>query len=951
MNIIVYLHNLQLKKSNKLTYSTTLKMKNNKLLIVTLLVMPYFLTAQKKSIKISDFANWNRIENRAISKDGNFVAYELKKQKGDGFLVVYNVQNAKSDTLKNAYNAKFSVNSDYIAFNIRIPEDTLRKLRLAKTKKEKMPKESLGVFTLSDKTFTRFDKPKYFELSDEQSNWLSFLMEIPKEKKDTTQADTNKKAKKTSSEVTKYQLIVMNPISNKQFIFAPVDTFKVAGKGTKIAFIVGGKDSTKLKTLVVFDPLKQSTDTLISDSLNFKRLTLDEIGSQIAFLASKDTAAVKNYALYYTQLNKPKVAKVVDSLTVGMPAKWSPSANAELFFSKDGTKLFFGTAELNERSPKDSVLEDEKPKLDVWSYTDSPIQTRQLNQLNSRKKQTYLALYRLNEKKFIQLADTVTEKVKLFDHNNAEVALAVDNRNYLKQEVWSSRNLEDNYIIDLKTGKKRLLLAGKNNFDLSDTGKYAIYFDYADHQYYTIDLKTSKRVMITDQLPVVFFDEQHDTPNDPDPYGIAGWTENDRYVLVYDRFDIWKLDPSGKESAVNLTNGRANQHRFRYIPLDKELNFIPSKTETLLSVFDENTNREGYSSIVISKPETLKSLVQGDFMLGTPIKAKASDRVIWSTQTVRNFPEVKVSDLSFTNEKTISNANPQQSDYIWPTVEIVSWKSFNGKTLRGLLFKPDNFDAKRKYPMMVYFYERNSELSNRYLYPQPSHSTISIPFYVSNEYIVFVPDIVYGTGFPGQNAYDAIVSGVKTLIDDRNYIDEKHMGLQGQSWGGYQVGYLVTRTNMFAAAMAGAPVSNMTSAYGGIRWESGMSRMFQYEETQSRIGGTLWDKPLLYIENSPLFMAPKVNTPLLIMSNDNDGAVPWYQGIEYFMALYRLQKPVWLLNYNGMNHNIESKYWANRVDLSTRMFGFFNHFLKGESAPEWMVKGIHAIDKGKKLGY
>lgn len=913
--------------------------------------MPFYLTAQKKSIKISDFANWNRIENRAISNDGNFVAYELKKQKGDGFLVVYDVRNAKSDTLKNAYNAKFSVNSDYIAFNIRIPEDTLRKLRLAKTKKEKMPKESLGIFPLTDKTFTKFENLKYFQLSDEQSNWLSFLMEIPKEKKDTTTTNVNKKDKKVSSEVAKFQLIVMNPLNKKQFTFTQVDTFTVAAKGTKIAFIAGGKDSTKLKSLVVFDPSMQTTDTLMSDSLSFKRLTFDENGNQLAFLASKDTASVKNYALFYTALSLKKVIKVVDSLTVGMPVKWSPSVNAELFFSKDGTKLFFGTAALNQRLPKDTVLEDEKPKLDVWSYTDAPIQPRQLNLLNARKRQTYLALYRIKEKQFIQLADSVTEKVQLFDQKNAEVALAIDNRNYLKQEVWSSRILEDDYIINLKTGKKNLLLAAKNNISLSATGKYAVYFDYVDHQYYTIDLKTSKRVRITDKLPVVFYHERHDTPNDPDPYGIAGWTENDQYVLVYDRFDIWKLDPAGKETAVNLTGGRSKQQRFRYIQLDKELNFIPSKTEVLLSVFDENTNREGYNSMVISKPETLKSLLQGDFMLGTPLKAKASERVIWSAQTVKDFPEIKVSDLSFTNAKTISKANPQQSDYIWPTVEIVSWKSFNGDSLRGLLFKPDNFDAKRKYPMMVYFYERNSELSNRYLYPQPSHSTISIPFYVSNEYLVFVPDIVYGTGFPGQNAYDAIISGVKTLIDERSYIDEKHMGLQGQSWGGYQVGYLVTRTNMFAAAMAGAPVSNMTSAYGGIRWESGMSRMFQYEETQSRIGGTLWDKPLLYIENSPLFMAPKVNTPLLIMSNDNDGAVPWYQGIEYFMALYRLQKPVWLLNYNGMNHNIESKYWANRIDLSTRMFGFFNHFLKGEPAPVWMVKGIPSIDKGKKLGY
>src|SRR5690606_41680366 len=103
-----------------------------------------------------------------------------------------------------------------------------------------------------------------------------------------------------------------------------------------------------------------------------------------------------------------------------------------------------------------------------------------------------------------------------------------------------------------------------------------------------------------------------------------------------------------------------------------------------------------------------------------------------------------------------------------------------------------------------------------------------------------------------------------------------------------QIAHMITRTNLFAAAIAGAPVANMVSAYGGIRWSTGMSRMFQYEQTQSRIGGSLWRRPLQFIENSPIFWADKVQTPLLMMHNDQDGAVPWYQGIEYYMALRRL---------------------------------------------------------------
>ena len=252
--------------------------------------------------------------------------------------------------------------------------------------------------------------------------------------------------------------------------------------------------------------------------------------------------------------------------------------------------------------------------------------------------------------------------------------------------------------------------------------------------------------------------------------------------------------------------------------------------------------------------------------------------------------------------------------------------------------------------MLVYFYERSSETLHSHPIPSPSRSTINIPYFVSNDYVVFVPDIVYTTGYPGQNAFDAIVSGSQAMIN-KGFINPKAVGIQGQSWGGYQVGYLVTRTNMFAAAGAGALVSNMTSAYGGIRWESGMSRMFQYEKTQSRIGGTLWEKPFQYIENSPVFFATKVETPLFMMHNDNDGAVPWYQGIEYFTALRRLNKPVWMVNYNGDAHNLRGEYWGNRVDLSIRLAQFFDHYLKGAPMPKWMKDGIPAINKGKDFGY
>ena len=272
-----------------------------------------------------------------------------------------------------------------------------------------------------------------------------------------------------------------------------------------------------------------------------------------------------------------------------------------------------------------------------------------------------------------------------------------------------------------------------------------------------------------------------------------------------------------------------------------------------------------------------------------------------------------------------------------------------GKKLEGLLVTPEDLDPTKKYPMLVYFYERSSENLHQHVTPRPSRSIIHWGFCASNGYVVFIPDITYSTGDPGASAYDAIVSGTQSMVDQFSFIDSTRMALQGQSWGGYQIAWLITRTNMFRCAMAGAPVSNMTSAYGGIRWQTGMSRIFQYERTQSRIGSTLWDNLDKYIENSPVFFAPNVQTPLLMMHNDNDGAVPWYQGIEYFMALRRLNKPVWMLVYNNEEHNLLRR--ANTKDLTIRMMQFFDYYLKDAPMPVWMRDGIPAVDKGRKTGY
>jgi dipeptidyl aminopeptidase/acylaminoacyl peptidase len=291
----------------------------------------------------------------------------------------------------------------------------------------------------------------------------------------------------------------------------------------------------------------------------------------------------------------------------------------------------------------------------------------------------------------------------------------------------------------------------------------------------------------------------------------------------------------------------------------------------------------------------------------------------------------------------VTDANPQQAQYAWPTAELFEWTSDDALPLQGIVYKPAGFDPSKKYPMVIYYYESLSDNLHQYNAPA-GRNVINPTVYASNGYVVFFPDIAYTTGYPGQSALKSIVPAVHKLAD-QGLIDIKRVGIAGQSWGGYQSAYIITQTPLFAAAFLGAPVANMTSAYGGIRWESGNSRVQQYERGQSRIGGTLWSSTMKYIENSPLFYVDRVQTPVLIMSNDGDGAVPWYQGIELFIGLKRFGKEAYFVDYNGDAHNPRKR--ANQLDVDRRMQQFFAAKLKGEPAPEWMEKGIPFLNKGR----
>ena len=923
-----------------------------KQLISIILLYPILLIAgTTKPISTEDFANWKRIVNRQISTDGTIVFYEINPQKGDGVLIIHNTTTNQIDSLKRGADARITADSKLLVYTIKTPSDTTRKHKIAKTKKELLPKDSIGIFNTQTREITKYPGFKSTACGIE-SNTVFLMMDPEKatkteEKNDSTAKNTTKKPKINSSKGRElFDLVIVNSGTNTSKRFKRVESYGYATKADFAAIFAKENDSTKINTLIFYNALNSTADTLLRDSNFIKKITFDVKGTQFAFLNSKDTAKTKSYQLELYQINHKKFSTIANSETFSKN-RLTPSENGQIYFSENGKKLFFGIAAKPVKEKKDSIPDDEKAKLDVWSYTDNQIQPKQLKNVENEKKKTFVAIYHSDSKKCIQLTDSAMESIRFLNKNNGDIAIGIDKTKYERSEAWDIDVPGDYFLVDVKTGTRSNLLTKGKLLSISPSGNFALWYNHDEKQYVLANTKNGQK---TNPLPNFAFsltDEDNDIPAAAKPYGITGWTPNDEYVLINDRYDIWCIDLKAKKPAINLTKGRKNKIQFSYIKTNYDEVFIPTNTAILLKSVNEKDFSEALHTLTIQQRSDPQVLTSENCSISDIIKARNTNDFLWSKQTVERYPEILYSKSDFKNPVQLSVTNPQQKEFNWATVEMTSWLSFDGDSLRGLLYKPANYDPTKKYPLMVYFYERNTENIHRHSIPSPSRSIINIPHYCSNGYLVFVPDITYKTGYPGQSAYNAIVSGVYHLISTHKSIDEKRMGLQGQSWGGYQTAYLITQTNIFAAAMAGAPVSNMTSAYGGIRWGTGNSRMFQYEQTQSRIGGTLWEKPLLYIDNSPLFFAPKVNTPLLIMANDNDGAVPWYQGIEYFMALYRLNKPVWMLNYNGMEHNIDEKYWANRMDLTIRMMDFFNHYLKGDKALDWMIKGIPATEKGK----
>ena len=882
---------------------------------------PAFAQNASKSLTVDDLVTWQRITDREISDNGKWVACKMEPWEGDATVYLYAAQGQETATFSPADKFAFSASSGYLVVTQTPGKSTVDSLKVLKTKEDKMPMNTLVIYSVAGKKET-IDSLKTFKLADE-ADWIAYQ----RGRKDST-------------------LYVRSLDGSKTFQFPTVTDFQFAKKSGMLYYTSAAEGEAGIFTL---NPEKGSPALIKEGKGVFKQTTFDEKGERLAFLycADKDSS-YKALSLWLSEHNAP-AKEIATRGNRAFPAEWVINENGMLQFSKSASRLFFGTSP--EPRQKDTTqLAENRPNVQVWSW-DEPVQYTVQN-YNKEKdlKKSYQAVYNLGNGSIFQLANEELPNIQLGNEGDAALALLSTSRPYSLSSMWEARTRSDYYTVSLDNGeRKQIAQADYGRFRLSPQGKYAYWYGETDSCWYTIALAEGKRYRLTTPESFPAWDEENDVPNHPYAHGAAGWTANDQNLLIYDRYDIWKFDPTAATPPINLTvNGRKEKLSYRLEQLDKEARFIDLGKPQLLKGFNETTKGYGFYNARLSAPAAPKTLLAGNYMLRSINKAKNTDDVIYTMETFQQYPDIHYSTLAFKKSVQLTHGDKQQEGFIWGTAELVSWISLDGRPLEGVVYKPANFDPNKKYPMMVNFYERNSETLYNYRMPEPHRSTIDYHLYNSNEYVIFNPDIRYVDGYPGESCYNCLMPGI-TMMIAKGYINEKGIGAQGHSWGGYQVAYLATRTNLFSAIESGAPVVNMFSAYGGIRWGSGMARSFQYEHTQSRLGATPWSSPLRYLENSPLFTMDKVQTPILIMHNDADGHVPWYQGIEYFVAMKRLGKPCWLLNYTGEPH--WPMHMANRIDFQRRMFQFFNHYLKNDKMPKWMSEGVPAVEQPFELGY
>ncbi len=907
----------------------SLKIRFLQILTITLLFTS--LATAQGVLSFEDVMKFEDIGTIQLSGNGEWVAYEVWPDRGDGRVEVKSTDGRHTYSIDLGASPKITANGNWVAALSKVP----LKEQL-KDQKEK-PQQGLSVLSTNNGEVISYDSVSTFTFS-EDGKWLA--VHHMESKEVAEMKSKNKRLGKT--------LRLKNLSSGEEFEFSFVDEMAFDSLSTHLAYTIVDTSNTQ-NGLYAFDLKTEKTKQIDKqESGYYANLTWDHDQKKLAFTkASYDTSFVETDAslnIWNGQNNDLKTLlgpEEVDS-------NFALRSNNRLMFTHDGKRLFYGVmdAKMVELETKKDSEETEEVniydiaeivddrRLDIWHGEDPQIKTHEKKTWNSRKNQLYIAVYHLESNESVQLADKDMPDVSI-DHN-ANVLIGSNDEPYMRERTWDG-SYRDYYFVDPKTGKRTQFLEHFGGWvNLSPQGRFAAY--YQDKHWFLINTESGKIKNLSENIDVPFYNEDHDYPSDVPGYGVAGWIENDRAILIYDKFDIWRFETSnGNPRNITDGEGRKENRVFRIEGMNKERNdAFENNEELLLTSYHDLSKNFGFYSARANR-SGVNRLLEEDKKFTFVKKADDASTVLYKREAYDEFPNIWVANnWKFAGKKQLTELHMDLKDkWNWGSAELIDWLSVDGTFTQGVVIKPDNYDPNKRYPIMTYYYRFFTDRLYDFNEPKTNHRPVFAQ-YVSDDYVVFLPDIRFEIGRPGLSATKSLLPGILKLIE-MGIADEDKLGLHGHSWSGYQTAHMVTQTEIFDAAVSGAPVSNMTSAYSGIRWDSGLARQFQYEKTQSRIGKTLVEAPHLYIENSPVFYADRIDTPMLIMHGDADGAVPWEQSIELYLAMRRYNKDVVFLQYHNEPHHLQK--FSNKLDYAIRMKEYFDFYLKGKGEPEWILEG------------
>ena len=893
--------------------------------------------AQKKSLSNEEaMSAVRRMDAKIISENGNFVAYSTYPDRGNYEGCVWNALKDSTIRIENARTPQFSKDARWTFFRL-LPT-------AVETANDKDKKLKNGLAIVNNETGEVIkikNVGSYIPSND--GKWLAYF-------------DISNKPEKPDKKVKKRpvgkQLVLRYLPEATEISLNDVATARFDSTSTYFAFSVNSvkAEQNGLYYINLKGQFALPKKIDVGKKIHVANLTWNNKQLSLAYTAGKENycGAPDSVELKLWNPQDESTSVLVDKSKLAENLR-IPYIN-DLKWTEDGNRLFFGTklqSDTSEFFPEityndtnfyniDTILT--QTTMDLWHVKDPRIKTWQHVWWDSNKDMSFTAVFDMQNMRYVQLADSALPNVDYAENPN--YTIGYDELPYLYKSTWDMDRI-DIYKVNLQNGEKTLLVKEVYNpAYLSPLGNFIAF--YNDKQWYLHNTQMNQTTCLTDKMSVAFYEEKDDHPREPDPYGIGGWLDNDEGLLLYDNYDIWlyTLNNIGTQAPLNVTDseGRRAKTRYRIIRTNHKKPGFSRSEPIFLTKFDTWKKTHNIAELDLSIIGTT-SVTEDTMWVNLVAKAREADKYIFTKEAYDVYPDLWYSDHNFLPADRVTNFDSTISQYTFGKMHLMDYVSAVGDTLQGYYIVPDDFDPSKRYPTVVFFYELQSDDAYRFsngMMPWNNHLPTG-PMYASDGYVLFFPDIRFQVGSPGQSSIDCLVPACRKLAQ-LGVTDSNAIGLWGHSWSGYQGAYIITQTDFFKCVIAGAAVGNMTSAYSGIRYGSGLTRQFQYEYGQSRIGGSLWDSLDSYIRNSPVFFANKVHTPILLEFGNQDDCVPWTQGMELFLALRRAQKDVIMIEYRDEPHHPHKYY--NRLDYNIRMKQYYDHYLKGKPAADWIKKGI-----------